>query len=373
MVGNPEDLVRDAWIEVLDNLGEAVIVLDRQRSLLHVNDAARRLLGYEQGQEIGGRCKLTTRGADCDDACPLTFALNNELDRVDDFATVYRTLDGRAVPLKITVIPLTDEAGEFRGAVEILRPTEPSPGFFLAGTSQRAEALRERVAVLARTHADICLVGEMPACRDVARALHRFSGLPEDLFRAWSGRWDDINPWPPGTLFAYGDAADELLISADRPEGWRFVIARSTAVEDCSLDVLELPSVEELDADLPTIIVSWMEELAPRTRVTRAAIERLERVVRDCGFQELERVLTTALATVGDCLEAEHLPIDGYHTAFVDELLQSPKPLAALEERLLREVLERCGWKMQETADRIGISRVTLWRKMKDLGIEKGS
>jgi transcriptional regulator of acetoin/glycerol metabolism len=57
----------------------------------------------------------------------------------------------------------------------------------------------------------------------------------------------------------------------------------------------------------------------------------------------------------------------------VDELLKAPKPPAALEERLLRGVLERCGWKMQEAAERISISRVTLWRKMKDLGIEKNS
>jgi PAS domain S-box-containing protein len=372
MVGNPEDLIREAWIDVLDNLDEAVIVFDRQRNLLHVNDAARRLLGYEQGQEIGGRCKLTTRGTDCDGACPLTFALNNELDRVDDFATVYHTVDGRAVPLKITVIPFLDEVGGFRGAVEILRPTEPPSGFFLAGTSRPVEALREQVAALARTQADVCLVGEMPACRDVARALHRFSGLPENLFCTWNGRWDDINPWPPGTLFASGDTADDLL-DANRPEGWRVVIAGSVALDSSSLEVLELPSVEELEADLPTMIVSWIQELAPRTRVAHAALERLERVVRDCGFVELERVLTTALAAVGDCLEADHLPVDGYHTAFMDELLQSPKPLAALEERLLREVLERCGWKMQETADRVGISRVTLWRKMKDLGIEKGS
>ena len=39
---------------MLDRLGEAVIVLDHQRILRHVNDAARRLLGYERGQEIGG-------------------------------------------------------------------------------------------------------------------------------------------------------------------------------------------------------------------------------------------------------------------------------------------------------------------------------
>ena len=96
-------------------------------------------------------------------------------------------------------------------------------------------------------------------------------------------------------------------------------------------------------------------------------------MARERGLQELEEVLVAALAAADECIEETHLPVDGYGTALVDELLKSPKPLAALEERLIREVLDRCCWRMQEAADRIGISRVTLWRKMKDLGIEKGS
>jgi transcriptional regulator of acetoin/glycerol metabolism len=34
-------------------------------------------------------------------------------------------------------------------------------------------------------------------------------------------------------------------------------------------------------------------------------------------------------------------------------------------------VLDRSEWRMQEAADRLGISRVTLWRKLKDHGIER--
>jgi transcriptional regulator with PAS, ATPase and Fis domain len=372
VVGNKVDLIGGAWVEVLDQLGEAVIVLDDQRTLQHVNDAARRLLGYEHGQRVGGRCKLTTRGVDCENACPLTFALETGLDRVEDFATVYHTVDGRALALRITVIPLTDHDGEFRGAVEILRPTEPKPGFFLAGSSAATDALRERVAGLARDRADVCLVGEPPTCRDVARAMHRYSGMPDNLFRTWGGSWDGISPWPPGTMYASG-ADDNALFDGTRPEGWRVVIGGSCNSELPSFEVIELPSVEDLEEDLSKMIVAWIEDLSPRIRVSQTALERLTRVVRDRGFEELESVLTAALAVAGDCLEEEHLPVDGYHTAFVDELLKAPNPLAALEEQLLREVLERCGWRMQEAAERVGISRVTLWRKMKDLGIEKNS
>jgi PAS domain S-box-containing protein len=369
---NNEDLIGGAWVEVLDQLGEAIIVLDDQRTLQHVNDAARRLLGYEHGQRVGGRCKLTTRGVDCENACPLTFALDSGLERVEDFATVYHRADGRALALKITVIPLTDGEGGFRGAVEILRPTEPRLGFFLAGSSAATDALRERVAALARMRSDICLVGEPPICREVARAMHRYSGMPENLFRTWDGSWDGISPWPPGTMYASGDGVGNLF-GGTRPKGWRIVVGGTCVFEKSSLEVLELPSVEELEEDLAKMIAAWIEELSPRTGVAQAALERLVRVVRDRGFEELGRVLTAALAVAGDRVEEEHLPVDGYHTALVDELLKAPKPLAALEERLLREVLDRCGWRMQEAAERVGISRVTLWRKMKDLGIEKGS
>lgn len=370
MVLKEWDSFGETWFEVLDHLGEAVIVLDSQRNLRHVNQAARRLLGYEGGGEIGGRCRLTTRGIDCENACPLTFALDNDLDRVDDFSTVYTTVDGRALPLRITVIPVSDEEGGFRGAIEILRPTEPDPGFFMVGSSTSANALRERVATLARSRADVCLVGEPPVCRDVARAMHRISGMPENLFRMWAGSWDGINPWPPGTVYACQDGGGSLLES-DRPEGWRAVIESATVPEALPLETLELPSAEEREYDLPQIIVSWVGEISPRTSITHQAVERLGRMARDRGFEELEGILTAALAVAQEHLDVEHLPVDGYRTAFVDELLQAPKPLAALEERLLREVLERCGWRMQEAADRLAISRVTLWRKMKDLGIDR--
>ena len=70
-------------------------------------------------------------------------------------------------------------------------------------------------------------------------------------------------------------------------------------------------------------------------------------------------------------MEEEHLPVNGARTVLVDELLQSENPLAALEEKVLREVLERYDWKMQDAADRLGISRVTLWRKLKELNIDR--
>lgn len=365
------DSLDGAWFEVLERLEEAVIVLDDTRKLRLVNASARRLLGYDVGQSVGGRCRLTTRGVDCEHACPLTYALERGLENVENFATVYRTQDGRDVPLRVTLIPLRTESGEFKGAAEILRPEEPNPGFYLAGSSEIAGDLRKRAADASNGRADLQIVGDHLACRAVARAIHRLSGSPEELFRTWTGNWDDTSPWPPGTVFADGEAATSLLESK-RPEGWRVIVgARNADKVHPDMELLELPALEDLHADLPWMIGAWINEIAPSKRATAGALERLVRVARDRGLDGLEEVLLAAVAASDDAIAEEHVPLDGYATALVDELLQTPNPLAALEERLIREVLDRCEWRMQEAADRLGISRVTLWRKIKDLDIDR--
>ena len=359
------------WFEILEHLDEAVIVLDDQRVLRHVNGAARRLLGYDAGQEIGGRCRLTTRGVDCENSCPLTFALDAGLERVEDFSTIYRTGDDRPLPLRVTVVPLRDSQGKFRGAAEILRPTEPDPGFFMAGRSAASAELRRQALALARSRADVLVVGEAVACRSVARAIHRFSGIPEDLFLDWSGSWDGVDRWPPGTVFADGEAGGSLM-AAVRPDGWQAIVsARTEEAAEVPVELIRLPPIERLDGDLPLMIAAWVEERAPGTSVSPGALERLARMVRDRGFGPVGEILDVVLASAGDRIEEADLPLDGYGTALVDELLQAANPLAALEEKLLCEILDRCGWRIQEAADRLGISRVTLWRKMKDLRIDR--
>lgn len=365
----------EAWTTVLEHISEAVLVLDSQRNLRFVNGRARRLLGYEDGQPLSSRCRLTTRGVDCENACPLSFALESRLDQVEDFATVYTARDGRPLPLKVTVIPVRAPDGGFQGAVEILRPREPDPGFLLAGRGDLVEGLRRRVADVAHSHAHVVLAGEPPACADVARAIHRLSGVAESLFHTWSGSWNGVTPWPPGTMFDAGAMASAAL-GALPPAGWR-VIAAAPTVADAAVgselpcERIELPRAGEVAEDLPLIVAAWVRQLAPDLSITPQALERLSRMARELGFERLQGVLLAAVAAAGNELDAAHLPGDGYGTAWVDEVLREADPLTALERRLLDEVLQRCGWRMQEAADRLGISRVTLWRKLKDHGIER--
>jgi len=367
-------VLTEQWSEVLQRVGDAVMVLDRQRILRFVNGPARKLLGYAEDQVVGARCRLTTRGDDCENNCPLTFALENELDRVDDFTTVYRTSDGRGVPLTVTVIPLRDDAGDLLGAVEILRPREPAPGFFLAGTSPAVRELKMRLIRIGRASGHVIVRGPRPVCRDLGRAVHRFAGLPDDLFTVWRGSWEQVSVWPAGTMYADGPSAP-VVLETPVPEGWRVIVG---AGPECELDhdgavaeVIEVPPVEEIRDDLGLMVAAWVRELAPGTTVSPGALRHLGRLACGGGFEALERTLVAAVAASGGRIEQQHVETDGYSSHLVDELLRSDDPLAALEGRLLTEVLHRSGWRMQEAADRLGVSRVTLWRKLKDHGIER--
>ncbi len=359
---------------MLQLIDDAVLVLDHQRTLRFVNPPARRLLGYQEDQTIGGRCRLTTKGVDCENACPLTFALESDIERVDNFATVYRAKDGRAVPLTVTVIPLRDDDGGFLGAVEILRPRDPDPGFYLAGSSPAARSLKSKLLRNGRTRGHLILVGERPACRDVGRVVHRFAGLPDELFELWTGTWENTTPWPPGTMYADGDGAVSLLAS-DPPEGWQVVVGAAPGNQPADgtviAEVVALPTVEELRDDLAPMVTAWAQTLSPGVTVTPGAMERLGRLGCDLGLERLEQALVAAIAASNGRIEEECVAADGYGSHLVDELLRMENPLSALEARLITEVLHRSGWRMQEAADRLGVSRVTLWRKLKDHGIER--
>jgi hypothetical protein len=368
-------LLGGAWPTVLQHLDDAVLVIDHQRTLRFLNDRARRLLGYTDEHPVGGRCRLTTRGLDCENACPLTFALEGDIEQIESFSTVYTSRDDRPVPLQVTVIPILDDDGGFRGAVEILRPTDPDPGFVLSGRSETSLQLRQHLMDLAQSRCGLILVGEGPAVADVARAVHRFSGLADGLFHKWTGSWGSIPEWPPGTVFADGN--DVAAIFDNPPaEGWRVILGGRQADETRAgstrdYELVELPMACDLGDDLALVVMAWVERVAPGVSVTPEALKRLGRMVSELGFERCQSVLLEAVAVAGDSLEENHIPAVGYRNAYVDELLERADPLAALEERLIREVLERSGWRMQEAAERLGVSRVTLWRKLKDHGIER--
>jgi transcriptional regulator with PAS, ATPase and Fis domain len=361
---------------LLQHLNEALIVIDRDRNICFVNQRARRLLGYGDDEPINGRCRHTTRGTDCGTACPLTFAINSKLDLVKDFPTSYQTSDGISVPLKVTVLPLRNSIGELTGSVEILRLAEPDLGFFLAGRSQVSEQLRSELQRLADTRSNLVVVGAVPAATEVARALSSLAGLPASHFHTWPGTWELIPEWPPGVLYLTYQQVDEALAQSP-PAGWSIIVqAPSTKLAEeiplQPIEILELPTVTEMQQDLPLMIAAWVRQLRPGAEIAPDALQALSAMAEQIELEALEAVLVATVAAAGDSrIELMHIPAEQEGATWLDDLLQAPDPLFALEGRVLREILNQCEWRMQEAADRLGVSRVTLWRKLREHGIER--
>jgi len=68
-----------------------------------------------------------------------------------------------------------------------------------------------------------------------------------------------------------------------------------------------------------------------------------------------------------ESIEKQHLPLDliSSRDDIVTQALRESNPLAALERELVQRVLEASDGKPQLAAQRLGISRTTLWRKLK--------
>lgn len=50
--------------------------------------------------------------------------------------------------------------------------------------------------------------------------------------------------------------------------------------------------------------------------------------------------------------------------------LSEQRSLADREKAHILEALERCGWNHSRAAEALGIGRTTLWRKLKDYGLD---
>ena len=143
---------------------------------------------------------------------------------------------------------------------------------------------------------------------------------------------------------------------------------------------IHLPSLKERREDIPLLVDHFLKKIAakmPQKRLETIEEEALLRLVEydyPGNVRELENLLEHAAIRCRDgVLRARDLPLP--EKAPVPEspspLYQIRSPLETVERDLILKMLEANGWKISRTAERLGISRVTLWRKMREYGIEK--
>jgi diguanylate cyclase (GGDEF)-like protein/PAS domain S-box-containing protein len=115
---------------ILDNLFDAVYLVDRERGIQYWNKAAERISGYRADEVIGHYCwdnllmHVDDKGENlCQGLCPLAAAMQQEKDTESDIFLHHK--DGHRVPVHVRVTPLRDEHGKVIGAAEIFSDNSP--------------------------------------------------------------------------------------------------------------------------------------------------------------------------------------------------------------------------------------------------------
>ena len=147
---------------------------------------------------------------------------------------------------------------------------------------------------------------------------------------------------------------------------------------------LRVPPLREHIEDLALIADAWLERQASASGerpsgISTSALERLQAYPWPGNVRELQNVLEfAALRSGGRMIEASHLPEEVLREGPVKAApAPSPSPsrdrgaLTADRDRVLT-VLEEAGGNRAEAARRLGISRVTLWKRLKQYGIGAG-
>ncbi len=133
------------------------------------------------------------------------------------------------------------------------------------------------------------------------------------------------------------------------------------------------PPLRERRDDIPLLIEHCIEKFSQQTqksihRISPDALEILVDYTYPGNVRELENIIEHAFVKCqGGSIEKQHLPLDliSARDDIVTQALRESNPLAALERELVQRVLEESDGKPQLAAQRLGISRTTLWRKLK--------
>ncbi len=146
------------------------------------------------------------------------------------------------------------------------------------------------------------------------------------------------------------------------------------------LNVIEvrLPPLRERREDIPVLAEHFMAraagKLSREVRLSAEAVERLLRYPWPGNVRELENAVErAAILTRGETVTPDDLPP---HVAAALTLGPSPAlprqtTLADAERSHILTTLERVGRNQSAAAEALGIGRTTLWRKLKEYGLDR--
>jgi two-component system response regulator HydG len=141
---------------------------------------------------------------------------------------------------------------------------------------------------------------------------------------------------------------------------------------------LRVPPLRERREDIAPLAEHFLERFARRQgrglTLAGPALERLLRHAWPGNVRELENAMErTAILARGAVVEPDDLPpaIAQDAAAALPADAPAAETLAEAERAHILQVLARHGGSQSRAADALGIGRTTLWRKLKDYGLER--
>ena len=445
LIGDPNAL------RVLDSVSDGVIVTNLERKIVFINETARRLLRYSEGEVTDARCKNITQGSECEHSCPMTKAMQSGQDMAG-LPMWYRTKDGQLLNCRTSITLLRNGEGKIIGGVEIFsdithiaRLQESAEERFsfasIIGHNRNMQEVFDLIKMVAETDSTVLITGESGTGKEmVANAIHFNSTrrtrafvkvncaalnegvLESELFGHVRGAFtgaiadkmgrfelahggtiflDEIAEIPPATqvklLRVLQEGEMERVGSAKSTRVDVRVVAATNrdlaaALENGSfrqdlyyrLNVfrISLPPLRERKDDIPLLVDHFVKKVAAKMpsknleRIESDALARLMDHRFPGNIRELENLVEHAAIRCQDGIIRTRdlpLPISGPQEEAAVPLFQIHSPLETLERDLILRTLDSNDWKISKTAQRLGISRVTLWRKMKEYGVQKKS
>ncbi len=407
------------WKNITDALPDGLMVLDAQAVIVAVNPAFSRITGYQAGELVGRTCSVLdcsachqlSRQGGCvlqgglsgeTVACRMTHKSGRRLD-LWKRASLLLAADGSTLGAVETVIDAAALDAP-QPPAQVLIPPEPDERRRLVGRSPAMAALLGALEGLSQGEAPILIQGESGTGKElVARLLHRLGPrahtplarlscaaiLPQDLEGApWSEQaqpktdliLDEIGDLPP-------ESQDRLarLLARGRPRGVRIFaltnrdlnrMAREGRFErslwlQLSAVILTVPPLRERREDLPVLVDRLLGDLSlrrglPQPSLSAPALEMLQAHSWPGNVRELENALEYALILApGRLIQPAHLP-----PAVTGSAFPSGPADAGQERQRLVLALRRAGGNQSEAARLLGVSRVTVWKRIQRYGID---
>jgi two-component system response regulator HydG len=140
---------------------------------------------------------------------------------------------------------------------------------------------------------------------------------------------------------------------------------------------IHIPGLRERPDDIPHLVDHFLARFAEKTGkyvrgFTERAMSALERYSWPGNVRELENAVERAVVLATEpVIDVQDLPAEvrGVGTSFDGAFQVNTVKLAEVEEIVIRRVLTKNGWNIKRSAEMLGITRATLYSKIRKFGL----